>query len=108
MTDVAFAVVFVVVAGFGFQALWAHYRIGVLIGALESTADRIDGLEAASDLRAQLGDEHRCQHLALDAGALTPCEATAVVLAESSNGSMHAYCSIHRPQVAAGDWSHAA
>jgi hypothetical protein len=108
VTDVAFAVVFVVVAGFGFQALWAHHRIGVLIGALESTADRVEELAAASDLRGQLGEENRCQHLAFDGGGVVPCEATAIVLAESSNGSVHAYCSAHRPSAAVDDWSHAA
>ncbi|MEZ5233832.1 MAG: hypothetical protein R2755_05785 [Acidimicrobiales bacterium] len=108
MSAVAFVVVFMVVAGFGLQALWAHLRIANLSGALALTADRVADLERSSETRAQLGDEHRCQHLSMVDGTVVECEGTAVVLVETANGAFHAYCTQHRPPAIPGDWSNAA
>ena len=104
----AFFVVFVVVATFGMQALWAHLRITVLTGALDVTVNLLAGLETVRETRSHLGDEHRCQHLSMLDGNVVECEGTAVVLVETPSGAMHAYCSQHRPPAVAGDWENAA
>lgn len=104
----AFFVVFVVVASFGLQALWAHLRIATLTGALDITLNRVSDLENAHEARVQLGDEHRCQHLTMQDGTVVECEGTAVVLVETATGAFHAYCSQHRPPAVPGDWSNAA
>lgn len=108
MSAVAFFVVFVVVATFGLQALWAHLRITMLAGALDLTVHRLADLETVQETRPHLGDEHRCQHLSMQDGAVVDCEGTAVVLVETPSGAMHAYCSQHRPPAIPGDWENAA
>ncbi len=107
MTKVAFLVVFVVVATFGLQAVWAHLRLATLASLLDATVGRVAELEMASAIRDQLGDECRCQHLAMGPEGLQPCEGTAMVLVEAPTGGLHAYCSLHQPPAEHAQWADA-